>query len=36
MVGFNALPQPVDWKLNNFGAFIQASVKLGPYPVIGN
>jgi hypothetical protein len=36
VVGFNALPHPVDWKLNNFGAFIQASVKLGPYPVIGN
>ena len=36
VVGFNPLPQPVDWKLNNFGAFIQASVKLGPYPVIGN
>ena len=36
VVGFNALPQPVDWKLDNFGAFIQASVKLGPYPVIGN
>jgi len=36
VVGFNALPQPVDWKLDNFGAFVQASVKLGPYPVIGN
>lgn len=36
VVGFNALPRPVDWKLNNFGAFIQASVKLGSYRVIGN
>jgi outer membrane protease len=36
VVGFNALSQPVDWKLDNFGAFVQASVKLGPYPVIGN
>jgi hypothetical protein len=34
VVGFNALPQAVDWKLDNFGAFIQASVKLGPYPVM--
>jgi outer membrane protease len=34
VVGFNAFPQPVDWKLDNFGAFVQASVKLGPYPLL--
>ena len=34
VVGFTAASQPVDWKLNNYGAFVQASVKLGPYPVM--
>ena len=34
VVGFTALPQVVDWKVENFGVFLQASVKLGPYPVI--
>jgi hypothetical protein len=31
IVGFTASPQPVDWKIQNFGVFLQASVKLGPY-----
>jgi outer membrane protease len=34
VVGFNAQPQVVDWKLDNFGVFLQAGVKLGPYPLI--
>jgi hypothetical protein len=34
IVGFTALPQPVDWKVQNFGVFAQASYKLGPYPVV--
>jgi hypothetical protein len=34
VVGFNAPPQVVDWKLDNFGFFLQAGVKLGPYPLI--
>jgi outer membrane protease len=32
--GFVASPQPVDWKTQNFGVFVQASLKLGPYFVI--
>lgn len=36
VVGFTAFPQVVDWKVDNFGAFVQASFKLGPYPVLGN
>ena len=35
VVGFMAFPQPVDWKTDNFGVFVQTSVKFGPYPVIG-
>jgi hypothetical protein len=31
VVGGGALPQPVDWKVQNFGVFLQASLKLGPY-----
>jgi Omptin family len=34
VIGFTALPQPVDWKLQNVGMFVQASLKLGPYPVV--
>ena len=33
IVGFTALPQPVEWKTQNFGVFLQASLKLGPYYV---
>jgi outer membrane protease len=34
VVGIAALPQPVDWKVDNFGMFLQMSLKFGPYPVI--
>ena len=34
VVGLVALPQPVDWKIDNFGMFLQLSVKFGPYSVI--
>ena len=34
VVGFNALPQPVRWKADHFGGFIQASWKFGPYRFI--
>ena len=33
-VGVTAVPQPVDWKVDNFGIFLQLSLKFGPYPVI--
>jgi outer membrane protease len=36
VVGVNALPQVVKWKTDNFGVFLQTSVKLGPYPLISN
>jgi len=29
-----ALPQPVDWKIDSLGMFLQLSVAFGPYPVI--
>jgi hypothetical protein len=35
VVGFAASPQPVDWKTDSYGVFLQTSLKLGPYPVIG-
>ena len=34
VVGVIAFPQPVDWKVQNYGVFLQASLKLGPYSVI--
>ena len=34
IVNFPASPQPVDWKTQNFGVFLQASLKLGPYSVL--
>ena len=34
--GFAALPQPVDWKTDNYGVFLQTSLKFGPYPVISS
>jgi hypothetical protein len=34
IVGGGGLPQPVDWKVQNFGVFLQASLKLGPYSLI--
>jgi len=27
------VPQPVDWKTDIYGVFVQASLKFGPYPV---
>jgi hypothetical protein len=34
VVGFTASPQPVDWKTDSYGVFIQTGLKFGPYPVI--
>jgi outer membrane protease len=34
VVGIPALPQAVEWKTDNFGMFLQMSLKFGPYPVI--
>ena len=34
IVGFTSFPQAVDWKTQNFGVFLQASLKLGPYSVL--
>jgi hypothetical protein len=34
VIGFVTPPQPVNWKTDNFGVFLQTSVKLGPYPII--
>ena len=31
VIGFTALPQVVEWKTQNFGIFLQGSMKLGPY-----
>jgi len=32
-VAVGGLPQPVDWKTDIFGVFVQASFKFGPYPL---
>jgi outer membrane protease len=34
--GFQAFPQPVDWKSDNYGVFLQTGLKFGPYPVISS
>lgn len=34
VVAFTALPQVVEWKTQNFGVFLQGSLKFGPYPVL--
>ena len=34
IVNMPALPQPVDWKTQNIGVFLQASLKLGPYSLL--
>jgi opacity protein-like surface antigen len=36
VVGFNASPQPLHWKVDNVGAIMQATWKLGPYPIISS
>jgi hypothetical protein len=33
VVGFSAGPQPVDWKTDVYGVFLQGSMKFGPYPL---
>ncbi len=35
VVGVTAYPQPVDWKVENLGVFVQGSFKFGPYPTGG-
>lgn len=35
VVGVNAFPQPVDWKVESYGVFVQGSFKFGPYPTGG-
>jgi len=34
VVGIAALPQAVDWSVDDYGMFLQMSLKFGPYPVI--
>jgi hypothetical protein len=34
VVGFVAFPQPVEWKVDVYGMFLQLNLKFGPYPVI--
>jgi hypothetical protein len=36
VVGVAASPQPVTWSNDNYGVFVQTSLKFGPYPVIGS
>jgi hypothetical protein len=36
VVGFIAQPQVVHWKADHFGAFVQTTIKLGSYPLIGD
>jgi hypothetical protein len=31
VVGVNTVPQPVEWKTQNFGVFLQGRIKLGSY-----
>jgi outer membrane protease len=35
VVGGNSFPQPVDWKVESYGVFVQGSFKFGPYPTGG-
>jgi hypothetical protein len=34
--GFLASPQPVDWKTDSLGVFLQTGLKFGPYPLISS
>jgi hypothetical protein len=34
--GVQALPQPVYWKTDSYGLFLQTGIKFGPYPVISS
>jgi hypothetical protein len=31
VIGFTASPQPVEWKTDIYGVFVQGSFKFGPY-----
>jgi hypothetical protein len=33
VVGETAFPQPVAWKTDIYGVFVQGSIKIGPYPI---
>ena len=35
IVGGGGFPQPVDWKVESYGVFVQGSFKFGPYPTGG-
>lgn len=35
VVGMTAYPQPVDWKVESYGVFVQGSFKFGPYATGG-
>jgi outer membrane protease len=34
--GVQAFPQPVDWKSDSYGMFLQTGIKFGPYPIISS
>jgi hypothetical protein len=36
VVGVVASPQPVDWKTDSYGVFLQTGLKFGPYPTISS
>jgi len=35
IVATDAVPQVLNWKTENYGVFLQATYKIGPYPVFG-
>jgi outer membrane protease len=36
VVGFTTVPQVVNWKTDNYGVFLQSSVRLGPHGLFGS
>jgi len=36
VVGVAAVPQVVNWRTDNYGVFLQSSVKLGPHGLFGS
>jgi hypothetical protein len=34
--GVQAFPQPVNWKSDSFGVFLQTGLKFGPYPLVSS
>jgi hypothetical protein len=34
--GVQAFPQPVDWRTDSYGVFLQTGLKFGPYPIISS